>query len=101
MPPPPPSRLQRLGAIAPGTAGQRVYLPLVCSILLLPVGLAGHWIAWLGGSLVVLGCWISMLGVGFAVHLASVWAGLSPSFAQVLDAIRGGSEEHTSELQSQ
>ena len=80
-----------LTAIGVGTARSRLYLPLVCAILLLPVGLAGHWLAWAGGCLVVVGCWVGMLGVGFAIHLGGVWAGLSPAFADILDAIRGDS----------
>ncbi len=76
-------------AIALRCARERAYLPAMAAVLLSPIALAGHTSAWLGGSAVVLCAWLSMLGVGFATHLAGVQAGLSPEVARLLDAIRG------------
>ncbi len=59
------------------------------SILLLPVGLAGHWLAWALGSAVVAGAWVAALGVGFAVHLGGVWAAMSPELAGLMNLVRG------------
>jgi ABC-type proline/glycine betaine transport system permease subunit len=78
-----------LRALAWRTGVQRAYLPLMGAVALLPLGMEGHWDAWLGATGVVLGAWICALGVGFTVHLAGVWAALSPSLAQLLDALRG------------
>ncbi len=78
-----------LSAIALRTARERAYLPLVGALLLLPVGLDGHWVAWAGGVGVVAGAWLCALGVGFAVHLGGVWAARSPGLAALLDFLRG------------
>ncbi len=78
-----------LSAIAARTARERLYLPVMGSILLLPVGLAGHWLAWALGSAVVAGAWVAALGVGFAVHLGGVWAAMSPELAGLMNLVRG------------
>lgn len=79
-----------LVAIAARTAGQRVYLPLMAAILLSPIAWeGGDIVAWLGSCALVFGAWVCALGVGFATHLGSVWAGLSPALAAVLDILRG------------
>ena len=78
-----------LSALALRTARERVYLPMMGAILLLPVGLEGHWLAWVLGSVVVLGAWLCALGVGFAVHLGGVWAAMSPELAGVMNLVRG------------
>lgn len=78
-----------LRAIAWRTARQRLYLPIASAILMLPIGLEGSWTAFAGACGVVFGAWLSMIGVGFTVHLGGVWAGMSPALAQVLDLLRG------------
>ena len=78
-----------LSAVAEGTARARLYLPIGCALLLLPIAVDGHVVAWLGAVGVVFGAWLCSLGVGFTVHLAAVWAAYSPGLARVLDAIRG------------
>lgn len=78
-----------LRAIALRTARERAYLPLCCAVLLAPVAMAGHPLAWAGGSAVALGAWLASLGAGFAVHLGGVWAARSEGLAKVLDAVRG------------
>lgn len=78
-----------LRAIALRTARQRSYLPVVGAVLLAPVLQVRGVVPWAGGVGVVLGAWMAALGVGFAVHLGAVWAGLSPGLAQALDLVRG------------
>ena len=78
-----------LRAIAVRTAVQRSYLPVVGAILLAPVIPKAGWVPWLGGVGVVSGAWLAALGVGFAVHLGAVWAGLSDRLAMLLDLLRG------------
>lgn len=78
-----------LWAIARGTARERLYLPLGAGFLLAPLLMAGAPLAWLGAMGVVLGAYAAGLGVGFAVHLGAVWAGLSPGLARGLDLLRG------------
>lgn len=78
-----------LRAIALRTARQRSYLPVAGAILLFPVLRSAGWVPWLGSVGVVIGAWLAALGVGFAVHLGAVWAGLSPVLARLLDALRG------------
>ncbi|MFT5686045.1 MAG: hypothetical protein ACI8RZ_007000 [Myxococcota bacterium] len=80
---------QLLTAIAIRTARQRLYLPAMGAIFLLPVALDGYWLAWALGSAVVLGAWVCALGVGFAVHLGGVWAAMSPELAGVMNLVRG------------
>lgn len=76
-------------AVALDTARERLYLPLGGAILLLPVALEGEWLAWAGGSAVVLGAWLCSLGIGYTVHLGAVWAAWSPGLAKLLDLLRG------------
>lgn len=78
-----------LQAIALRTARERIYLPIGCAVLLAPVALDGHVLAWAGGSAVALGAWLASLGAGFAVHLGGVWAARSPALARLLDLLRG------------
>ncbi|HCH62637.1 MAG TPA: hypothetical protein DFR83_07535 [Deltaproteobacteria bacterium] len=78
-----------LRAIALRTARNRSYLPVAAAVVLLPVLQQAGVVPWLGAVAVVLGAWLSALGVGFAVHLGAVWAGLSDGLAKVLDAVRG------------
>lgn len=78
-----------LRAVAARTARQRLSLPVAACIFLLPVGVEGSWTAFAGACGVIFGAWLSMLGVGFTVHLGGVWAGFSPRLAVVLDALRG------------
>lgn len=78
-----------LRAIALRTARERAYLPLCCAVLLAPVAMDGHAVAWAGGSAVALGAWLASLGAGFAVHLGGVWAARSPALARLLDLLRG------------
>lgn len=80
-----------LQAIALRTTLQRAYLPLMGAILMSPlIGAAptGLWV-WLGCCAVISGAWLCALGVGFAIHLAAVWAALSPAAAGALSALRG------------
>lgn len=84
---------QLLSALALRTARQRLYLPLMGAILLLPVGLEGFWLAWALGSAVILGAWLCALGVGFAVHLGGVWAAMSPELAGVMNLVRGNNPQ--------
>jgi len=76
-------------ALALRTARQRVYLPFIAAVLLLPVGIEGNWVAWIGGNAVVFGGWCCALAVGYAIHLLAVWSAFSPSFSAVLDLLRG------------
>ena len=76
-------------AIALGTARTRLYLPVMGAVLLAPVALAGHWLAYGGAVGVIFAAWLAGLGVGFMVHLGGVWAAFSPRFAALLDALRG------------
>ena len=47
-------------------------------------------VAWLGWiAIYILSSWLGGLGMGYAVHLGSVWAATSPKTAVVLDSIRG------------
>jgi len=78
-----------VAAIACRTTRETLYLPIAAMVLLLPVGLSGHWVAWAAGALLVLSGWSGALGVGFAVHLAAVWAAYSESLARFLDMVRG------------
>jgi hypothetical protein len=78
-----------VSAIARRTTAETIYLPLVGAVLLLPVGLAGYWVAWATGAGLVLSGWLGALGVGFAVHLGGVWAATSPGMSRLLDLIRG------------
>ncbi|MEL6344868.1 MAG: hypothetical protein AAFV53_17255 [Myxococcota bacterium] len=79
-----------LSAIAVRTARERVYLPIMAAILLSPIAWeGGDGVAWAGASALMVGAWLCALGVGFATHLGSVWAGLSPQLAGALDALRG------------
>ncbi len=78
-----------LRAVAARTARQRLSLPIAACIFLLPVGLEGSWTAWAGAAGVVFGAWLSMLGLGFTVHLGGVWAGMSPGLARLMDLVRG------------
>jgi len=84
---------QLLSALALRTARQRLYLPLMGAILLLPVGLEGFWLAWALGSAVILGAWLCALGVGFAVHLGGVWAAMSPELAGLMNLVRGNNPQ--------
>ena len=76
-------------AIARHTAVSRSYLPVMASILLLPVGLSASWAAYGGACALVFGAWLAGLGVGFMIHLGAVWAAYSPSVSGILDAVRG------------
>jgi len=76
-------------AIARRTTRESVYLPVMVAVLLAPVALAGHYQAWGAGTALAVSAWLGALGVGFAVHLGSVWAASSPAMAQVLDLVRG------------
>ena len=78
-----------LAAIALRTARERAYLPVCGAVLMVPVAMDGHWLAWLGGSAVVMGSWLASLGVGFAVHLGGVWAARSQGLSRFLDMVRG------------
>ena len=66
---------------------------IVSSILyvLLSLGVwSGVPLAWIGWIIVyVLSSWFGGVGIGYAVHLGSVWAATSPLMAGVLDSIRG------------
>lgn len=76
-------------AIAGRTARQRLYLPIMAAVLMVPVAQVGGVAPWLGCVGVVVGAWLGSLGVGFAVHLGAVWAARSPGLARALDALRG------------
>lgn len=78
-----------LDALVVQTARAQLGLPAMAALLLLPVGLAGHWAAWAGGAALALGAWICGLGLGFAGSLGGVWAAYSPGLARLLDALRG------------
>lgn len=78
-----------LAAIAARTARQRLYLPVMCAIVMSPLAIAGHLHAWLGTVGVIVGAYLCSLGVGFTVHMAAVWAAFSPTLAVVLDLLRG------------
>ena len=51
-------------------------------------GVALEWLGWI--TIYVLSSWLGGIGIGYAVHLGSVWAATSPLMAGVLDSIRGG-----------
>lgn len=78
-----------LSAIALRTARERAYLPLGCAVLLAPIAVKGHLMAWAGGSAVAAGAWVASLGAGFAVHLGGVRAARSEGLAALLDLLRG------------
>ena len=78
-----------LDALIAATARANLALPGMAALLLLPVGLAGHWTAWAGATALAFGAWICGLGLGFAGSLGGVWAAYSPGLAAVLDALRG------------
>jgi len=78
-----------LVAIAVRTARQRLYLPLMGAILMLPLALHGQLAAYAGAVAVIVGAWLCSLGIGFTVHLAAVQAAFSPVLAAVLDLLRG------------
>ena len=86
---PPVQARPLLRAIAARTARQRLYLPVMAAVLVLPLALSGHLQAWLGSVGVVIGAWLCSLGVGFSVHLGAVWVAFSPGLARVLDLLRG------------
>jgi hypothetical protein len=78
-----------VSAIASRTLRETLYLPLLAMILLAPVAVAGHHLAWLAGAGLALSTWLGALGIGFAVHLGGVWAATSPKMRRLLDLIRG------------
>jgi hypothetical protein len=78
-----------LRALAWRTGLERIYLPLICGILLLPVGFRGHWLHMGAGTMLIFAGYWTGLGVGQATHLGAVWAARSPGLARLLDAIRG------------
>src|SRR6185436_12370889 len=62
-----------LASVSIETLRERAYLPLMGALVLLPIGLAGFWAAWVGTALLGIGTWFGALGVGFAIHLGAVW----------------------------
>ena len=76
-------------AIALRTARTRIYLPVMGGVVLTPVAMGGHMMAYWGAVGVLFAAWLGGLGVGFMVHLGGVWAAFSPRFAALLDAVRG------------
>ena len=76
-------------AIALRTTRTRIYLPVMGGVVLTPVAMGGHMMAYWGAVGVLFAAWLGGLGVGFMVHLGGVWAAFSPRFAALLDAVRG------------
>jgi hypothetical protein len=78
-----------LHALAWRTLTERIYLPLICGVLLMPLGFNGHWLHFGAGlGLVFSGYWTG-LGAGYATHLGAAWAARSPGLARALDLLRG------------
>lgn len=71
------------------TLQKSILWPLVSAALAWPMLLHGLNIEFLILVLVVCISWAGMLGVGYATHLASVWAARSEQMHGILDAIRG------------
>lgn len=68
---------------------QQVFNSLLYVLLLLGIwsGVSLDWLGWI--AIYVLSSWLGGIGIGYAVHLGSVWAATSPLMAGVLDSIRG------------
>ena len=60
-----------VAAIARRTTRQTASLPLMVGIVLAPVALAGHHLAWAAGTALAVSAWLGALGVGFAVGMAT------------------------------
>ncbi len=78
-----------VAAIARHTAASRFYVPVMASVIFLPVGMSASWLAYTGVCGLLFGAWMAGLGVGFMVHLGAVWAAYSPALSGLLDAVRG------------
>jgi hypothetical protein len=76
-------------AIARSTSKAQMYLLAMAAVLLLPVALAGAWLAYCAALGLVVCAWLGALGVGFLVNLGAVWSAYSPAWAAALDALRG------------
>lgn len=50
-------------------------------------GVSMTWLSWIAAY--VLSTWLGGIGIGYAVHLGSVWAAKAPVMSGVLDSIRG------------
>ena len=50
-------------------------------------GVDPEWFGWI--TIYVVSSWLGGIGIGYAVHLGSVWAATSPLMTGILDSIRG------------
>ncbi len=80
---------QLLDALLWETARDMAWLPVLCALLLSPVALAGHGLAFAGAAGLLLGAYVCGLGLGFAGSLGGVWAAFSPGLAGLLNLLRG------------
>lgn len=78
-----------LDALLWETARDRAWLPAMTALLLLPVGLAGHWAAYGYAAILMVGAYVCGLGLGFAGSLGGVWAAYSPGLKGLLNLLRG------------
>ncbi len=82
-----PARLLRYLLLRTGL--ERAGWVAAAALFLLPLVLAGEWLAWALATAVAAGGWAVGLLAGFSVHLASIWVAESPSLSGVLELIRG------------
>ena len=78
-----------LSALCLRSARARLDLLLAALVVLSPVLLAGHAVAYAAGAVFITGAWAASLGVPYAVYLGAVWAARSPAMAGVLNLLRG------------
>ncbi len=78
-----------LAALTSRAALERADVLVAGLVVLSPVALAGHPVAFAAGALFIAGAWAACLGVPHAIYLGAVWAACSPRASQVLELIRG------------
>lgn len=78
-----------LQAIAVRLLREQAVVPAMAILLLVPLALAGHTLAFLGAAALVLGAFVCGFGLGFLVNLGAVQAAYSPRLALVLELLRG------------
>ncbi|MEC8193273.1 MAG: hypothetical protein VX127_11105 [Myxococcota bacterium] len=76
-------------AIGRMTLRSQLYVVALAGVMMVPIGQTAGLPVYAASLLLVIGAFLGALGVGFAVHLGSVWAAYSPRLAAVLDALRG------------
>lgn len=67
----------------------RAWLPVAAAILLLPLVPTLGWGVWAASGALAVGAWLCGLTVSAAVHLLAISAAENPSFAGILDLLRG------------